>query len=86
MDKKSIDCMTQHIKIFHAQSLKEQVADFVEPCQMCLHKECCNFDWISIMKPLLDKSCVEISMVHLGQTDKQDSDGICLGRGKNIHQ
>lgn len=61
-DVVSATCIAQHIETFRKQALRDEKADFGEPCQNCpLNKEC-NFDWLSIMVPLLKGSMVKISV------------------------
>lgn len=57
------DCALQHIKVFREQAVKGAIADFGEPCQKCVHREICKFDWFSILSPIRDHSNVKISMV-----------------------
>lgn len=61
---KAIDCMTQHIVVFRAQSTHGKTADFAEPCQTCRYAKSCSFDWVSVMHPLLSQSSVHVSMLH----------------------
>ncbi len=61
---RAIDCMTQHIKIFHQQDRDGALADFGEPCWRCPHVQSCNHDWLSVMELLLKKSAVKISVVN----------------------
>lgn len=61
--QKAIDCMAQHIKAFRKQFLREEKADFGEPCNECRYNCQCNYGWLEIMQPFLEKSCVEIRMV-----------------------
>lgn len=60
----AIDCMAQHVKIFHQQDRDGALADFGEPCWRCSHVQSCNHDWLSVMEPLLKKSAVKISVVN----------------------
>ncbi len=62
--KKANDCALQHIKFFREQALKEAMADFGEPCQTCIHRQTCNFDWLSILTPLRNESDVKIKVVN----------------------
>jgi hypothetical protein len=74
--KKAIDCMAQHVKTFHEQAISECVADFGEPCQTCPHIKECNFDWLSVMHPLIQQSAVSISMerpAHLSTLGSDDN-------------
>lgn len=85
MDKKAIDCMAQHIKTFHTQALDEVIADYGEPCQTCPHVGECNFDWISVMHPLLSESTVKISMLIQEPADKPGNDDIHPAVDMDIH-
>lgn len=60
---KAIDCMVQHIKTFHTQAIEGAEADFGEPCQTCPYAGTCNFDWISVMNPLLSKTKIKVNML-----------------------
>ncbi len=86
MEQKAVDCMVQHIKTFHTQALDAVVADFGEPCQTCRHIENCNYDWLSVMEPLLDKSAIRISMVHPEHLSKPGNDDIYPGQDMGNHQ
>lgn len=70
MEQKIIDCAVQHIKTFHDQATDEVIADFGEPCQTCPHVRDCNYDWLSVIEPMLSKSAVKISMLI---QDKQEN-------------
>lgn len=59
----SATCIAQHIETFRKQALRDEKADFGEPCQNCPMNKDCNFDWLSIMSPVLKGSKVKISMV-----------------------
>lgn len=58
----AIDCMVQHIKVFLEQSKEKRQADFGEPCERCKYADNCNFDWLSVMKPILEQSNVKINL------------------------
>ncbi|MEG2504955.1 MAG: hypothetical protein RSB44_09765 [Carnobacterium sp.] len=83
---KAMDCMVQHIKVFHSQAMNEVIADFGEPCQTCPHIAGCNHNWLSTIQPLLIQSTVEISMVHQGLPDKLDNDDNDPDQDMDIHQ
>lgn len=85
MEQKAIDCMVQHIKTFHEQAMDEVVADYGEPCQTCPHIKECNFDWISVMHPILSESTVKISMLIQEPEDRLDNDDIHPAPDKDIH-
>lgn len=69
---RAIDCITQHIKIFHKQAIHEEIASFGKPCQLCPYFKECNHDWISIMNPLILHSSIQISMCMQDIPDKRD--------------
>ena len=69
----AIDCVVQNIKVFLEQSKEERRADFGEPCEHCKYADNCNFDWLSIMKPILEKSNVKINLGDQVQRGTQDS-------------
>lgn len=73
-ETKTVNCVIQHIKVFHEQAISECVADFGEPCQTCPHIRECDFDWLSVMNPLIQHSAVNFSMVHPGHLNIPDSD------------
>lgn len=62
--KKAEDCAMQHIKAFHEQALRGKAADYGEPCMNCPYTNECDYDWNSIMLPLMERSQIKISMVH----------------------
>lgn len=79
MEQKVIDCMVQHIKTFHTQAGDEVIADYGEPCQTCPYIKECNYDWLSVMHPVLSKSTVKISMLIQEPEDRVGSDDVPLG-------
>ena len=62
-DVVSATCIVQHVETFRKQALRDEKADFGEPCQNCPMNKECNFDWLSIMSPLLEESLVKIRKV-----------------------
>ena len=62
-EQQALDCMTRHIRTFLLQSSEGRTADYGEPCENCEKLKECNFDWLSIMDPLLERSKVKINMV-----------------------
>lgn len=62
-EQQALDCMTRHIRAFLLQSSEGRKADYGEPCENCEKIKECNFDWLSIMDPLLERSKVKINMV-----------------------
>lgn len=66
----SVDCIAQHIKIFHEQSATKKMADFGEPCATCSHVKSCDLDWLAKMKPLFEKSGVAIQLCYSGHLRK----------------
>ena len=63
MEKLSIDCIAQHLKVFHEQAVLDKTADFGEPCSTCPHvmKEC-RLDWLTRMRPLFDRTDIQIRL------------------------
>ncbi len=59
----TIDCIAQHLKVFHQQGVEERIADFGEPCSACPHvmKEC-RLDWLTKMEPLFNRTEIQISL------------------------
>jgi hypothetical protein len=76
VNQMSIDCITQHIKMFHQQAVENRVADFGEPCCNCMYREKCNYNWLSKMNPVLSQSNVKISMLIREPEGIPDSDRI----------
>ena len=76
----AIDCMVQNIKVFLEQSTEKRQADFGEPCERCRYAGNCNFDWLSVMKPILEQSNVKINLGDQVQKGTQDSDRTGVGR------
>lgn len=75
--QRSIDCITQHIKHFHKQSIDEREADFGEPCEACPYVKRCNLDWLSEMDTILKRSHIQIKLVRRENLGTQDSDDNC---------
>ena len=77
MEQLSIDCIAQHLKIFHDQSTLIRTADFGEPCSTCPHamKEC-KLDWLTRMKPLFDKTDIQIRLCYPELPDIKDNPDI----------
>lgn len=63
MEQLSIDCIAQHLKIFHEQSVFDKTADFGEPCSTCPHamKEC-RLEWLTRIKPLFDRTNIQVKL------------------------
>lgn len=70
----SIDCIAQHLKVFHEQAVFNRTADFGEPCSRCPHvmKEC-RLDWLTRMKPLFDRTNIQIGLDYL-ELPEDDND------------
>lgn len=68
-EQNAIECMAQHISTFLLQSLEGRKADYGEPCERCEKLKEYNFDWLSIMNPLLEKSKVKVNVARLMQQD-----------------
>lgn len=82
---KAIDCMAQHIKVFHSQAVDEVTADFGEPCQTCPHVANCNYNWLAQMDPLLLQSQVKISLLIQEPDDTQGKDNDYHALDMDIH-
>lgn len=61
--QKAADCMAQHIKTFRNQCMNNEFADFGVPCAECQYNHQCDFEWLTVMQPILKNSSVKISMV-----------------------
>lgn len=74
MEQLSIECIAQHLKIFHEQAVFDRTADFGEPCSQCPHamKEC-RLDWLTRMSPLFDKTDIQIRLDYPELPDTKDS-------------
>lgn len=79
LDKKTIDCVVQHLNIFNKQATYREMADIGEPCETCPYARECKFDWLSIMGPLLDQSDIRINLAYRDMPDIPDSNGADLG-------
>lgn len=94
MEQLSIDCIAQHLKIFHEQAVFDKTADFGEPCSTCPHvmKEC-KLEWLTRMKPLFSRTDIQIRLDYPelpGTKDSHDDlheamegSSHCLNNGKN---
>ena len=71
--EKALDCMVQHVEIFHEQAMDEGTADFAEACQCCPYAGACSFNWLSIMRPLLDDSIIRIQTGDRAHRDGQEN-------------
>lgn len=74
MEQLSIDCIAQHLKVFHEQAMEERIADFAEPCSACPHvmKEC-RLDWTARMDPLFAKTDIKLKLGFQEPFDTEDS-------------
>ena len=70
LNEETINCIAQHLKIFHEQSAHGKSADFGEPCETCKYVKGCDFDWLAKMKPLLERSNVTIRLCYSGRLHK----------------
>lgn len=84
-NKKECDCALQHIKAFQEQAVKGVKADFGEPCQNCIHRETCKFDWFSILSPIRSHSNVKISMAVQEPNLQLDSIPRGISQGTGTH-
>lgn len=61
-NKEGAHCLLQHLKFFHKQALKEEIADFGEPCSMCSQATECGFDWFERIKVFIDMTDITINL------------------------
>ena len=74
MEQLSIDCIAQHLKVFYEQAVFNKVADFGEPCSRCPHvMKKCRLDWLTRMKPLFDRTDIQIRLDYPELPDTKDS-------------
>lgn len=66
-------CAAQHIKTFHKQCAKREIADWGEPCSDCINIQTCNLDWLAKLKPLFEESGVPIRLGYAEHSDKLDN-------------
>lgn len=62
-EEEAIDCIVQHINSFLKQARNKEKADFGKPCAECIYRNECNFEWISKMQPVIQRSNVKITLV-----------------------
>lgn len=76
MEQLTIDCIAQHLKVFHEQAVFDKTADFGEPCSTCSHamKEC-KLEWLTRMEPLFDRTDIQIRLDYPELPDIKDSHG-----------
>lgn len=77
MERLTVDCIAQHLKVFHQQAIEERAADFGEPCVDCPHKmKACRLDWLSNMNPLFIQTGIQIRLdLPVPPDIKDNSDG-----------
>ena len=70
----AIDCATQHIREFLAQSTNKEMAHFGNPCgggcKVWREGRCKDFDWLGNMDPIFRQSNVRISASNAGVTNR----------------
>jgi len=59
---KAANCAVLHIDTLRRLALKEEAADFAEPCRICKRSEECRCDWGGTLQPILDLATVKIRM------------------------
>lgn len=69
----AVNCITQHIKAYREQAIKEETANFGKPCETCLYMQNCDLDWLSKMQPIISQSDICINVADLEQPDRLDS-------------
>lgn len=77
MEQLTVDCIAQHLKVFHQQAIEERMADFGEPCVDCPHKmKVCRLDWLSNMNQLFIQTGIQINLdLSVPPGIKDNSDG-----------
>lgn len=70
----AMDCTTQHIREFLAQSTNGEIADLGKVCgSNCKIWEagrCKDFDWLKNLDPIISQSSVKISVCNAGDTNR----------------
>ena len=84
-NERANDCALQHIKTFREQALKGTIADFGEPCQNCIHRDICKFDWFYILLPLRSRSNVKINVVVPASSQQLDNTQCETARDMDTH-
>lgn len=70
----AIDCATQHIREFLAQTTNGEQADMGrvcgDNCQIWRGGRCKSFNWLGNLDPITSQSHVKISMSNAGKTNR----------------
>lgn len=70
----AMDCATQHIREFLAQSTNGEIADLGKVCgsncEIWEAGRCKDFDWLKNLDPIISQSSVKISVYNAGDTNR----------------
>lgn len=70
----AMDCATQHIREFLAQSTNGEIADLGKVCgsncEIWEAERCKDFDWLKNLDPIISQSSVKISVCNAGDTNR----------------
>ena len=70
----AMDCTTQHIREFLAQSTNGEIADLGKVCgsncEIWEAGRCKDFDWLKNLDPIISQSSVKISVCNAGDTNR----------------
>lgn len=70
----AMDCTTQHIREFLAQSINGEIADLGKVCgsncEIWEAGRCKDFDWLKNLDPIISQSSVKISVCNAGDTNR----------------
>lgn len=53
-------CIVQHFVTFYEQAKADIVADFGKPCAKCKKVENCDWDWLTKVRPIIEKTGVKL--------------------------
>lgn len=71
----AVDCATQHIREFLAQSVNGEPADFGKVCgsncPIWRAGRCENFNWLGNLDPITSQSNVKICVCNAGKTNRE---------------
>lgn len=70
----AMDCATQHIREFLAQSTNREIADLGKACgsncEIWKAGRCKDFDWLKNLDPIISQSSVKMSVHNAGNTNR----------------
>lgn len=71
----AVDCATQHIREFLAQSANREIADAGKACgKNCpawKAGKCKSFDWLNNLEPITSQSSVKMSVHNAGSSNRE---------------